>query len=243
MRFVAELTRVRRSKTGKRLRIVAMDPKHDWRTLARFVEPERFRFYSLGNTHFRPINLNPCKIPYGVWPQFWIDGLIDIYCRAYGLLERGKQMMGETLYQLYEEAGVFEACDKPDWKERVPALSSRVTFAAVYKRMSDLKAELEDPNNKKGRAGNDTRDAYARLLDRLQCFGRTFSIERKLFSNEDGLGVDELIGADDITVFESEGLESTFANFIFGIITSGFYKVAKSIENGYLNEDMKLFLL
>ena len=51
------------------------------------------------------------------------------------------------------------------------------------------------------------------------------------------MGVDDLIGADDVTVFESEGLESTFANFIFGIITSGFYKVAKSIENGYLNEN------
>ena len=40
MRFIAELSKVRRSKTGKRLRIVAMDPKQDWRTLARFVEPE-----------------------------------------------------------------------------------------------------------------------------------------------------------------------------------------------------------
>ena len=45
MRFIAELSKVRRSKTGKRLRIVAMDPKQDWRTLARFVEPERFNFY------------------------------------------------------------------------------------------------------------------------------------------------------------------------------------------------------
>lgn len=30
-------------------------------------------------------------------------------------------------------------------------------------------------------------------------------------------------------------MESTFANFIFGIITSGFYKVAKGFERGYLN--------
>ena len=83
MRFIAELSKVRRSKTGKRLRIVAMDPKQDWRTLARFVEPERFNFYSLGNLTFRPIKINPWKIPHGVWPQLWIDGVIDIYCRAY----------------------------------------------------------------------------------------------------------------------------------------------------------------
>jgi hypothetical protein len=112
MRFIAELSRVKRKETGKRLRIVCMDPKSDWRTLARFVEPERFKFYSLGNVNFHPIKLNPCKIPYGVWPQIWIDGLIDIYCRAYGLLERGKQMMGETIYALYDKEGVFEACNK-----------------------------------------------------------------------------------------------------------------------------------
>ena len=84
--------------------------------------------------------------------------------------------------------------------------------------------------------GNDTRDAFARLLDRLQCFNRDFSIEYKLFGQEKGMSVDELIGADDVVVLESAGLESTFSNFIFGVITSGFYKEAKSHEGGFLNE-------
>ena len=145
MRYVAELAHAKRPKTGKRLRIVAMDPKHDWRGLARFVEPERFHFYSLGNPNFHAINLNPCKIPKGVIPQVWIDGMIDIYCRAYGLLERGKQMMGETIYALYEEAGVFKECDEnPNWKETVPALSAKVTFPAVYERMESIKARRSD---------------------------------------------------------------------------------------------------
>lgn len=237
IRFAAELAKAKRKSTGKRLRLVCMDPKSDWRTLARYVEPERFKFYSLGNINFHPIKLNPWKIPKGVWPQLWIDGLIDIYCRAYGLLERGKQMMGETIYALYEEAGVFKACDQPDWKETTPELSKKVTFAKIYERMSDIKLKLEDPNNSKGRAGNDTRDAYARLLDRLQAFSREFSIERRLFSDEEGMGIDDLIGADDVTVLESSGLESTFSNFIFGVITSGFYQYAKAHEKGYLAED------
>jgi len=236
MRFVAELANVRRKDTGKRLRIVCMDPKRDWRTLARFVDPERFRFHSLGNAEFRPVKINPLKIPHGVVPQTWIDGVIDIYCRAYGLLERGKQMMGETIYQLYEEAGVFSACEKnPDnWRDIVSDLSGKVTFTAVYQRMSEIKLSLEDPKNPKGRAGNDTRDAYTRLLDRLQCFSREFTIEHKLFGTSEGIAVDELIGADDVTILESSGLEKTFKNFIFGIITSGFYKWAKAHEGGYL---------
>ena len=237
MRFVAELANVRRKNTGKRLRIVCMDPKQDWRTLARFVDPDRFRFYSLGNCNFRPVKINPFKIPKGVVPQTWIDGVIDIYCRAYGLLERGKQMMGETIYSLYEDAGVFEAQEHENWQELVADLSRQVTFQAVYKRMESIKARLEDPTNPKGRAGNDTRDAYARLLDRLQCFSRPFSIETKLFGTSEGIGVDEMIGEDDVTILESSGLEKTFKNFIFGVITSGFYKYAKAHEGGYLAND------
>ncbi len=237
MRFVAELANVRRKVTGKRLRIVCMDPKQDWRTLARFVDPDRFRFYSLGNCNFRPVKINPFKIPKGVVPQTWIDGVIDIYCRAYGLLERGKQMMGETIYALYQDAGVFEAQEHEDWQEQVCKLSSQVTFEAVYKKMESIKVRLEDPTNPKGRAGNDTRDAYARLLDRLQCFSRPFSIETKLFGTSEGIGIDEMIGDDDVTILESSGLEKTFKNFIFGVITSGFYKFAKAHEGGYLAED------
>ena len=236
-RFIAELSKVTRKKTGKRLRIVALDPKQDWRVLARFVDPARFNFHSLGNVNFRPIKINPWKVPKGVYPQLWIDGLIDIYCRAYGLLERGKQMIADVIYELYEEAGVFEACNKHNWAEEVPDLSAAVNFTNIYKRFEEKKIEMEDPKNLKGRAGNDTRDAYARLLDRLSCFNREYSIERQLYGTSDGVGIDDLIGADEVTVLESKGLENTFKNFIFGAITSGFYKYAIAHEGGYLAED------
>ena len=45
LRFVAELANnVRRGPKKKKLRIIALDPKKDWRKLAKFTEPERFRF-------------------------------------------------------------------------------------------------------------------------------------------------------------------------------------------------------
>lgn len=236
-RFICELSRVRRSKTGKRLRIVVLDPKQDWRVLARYVEPERFNFYSLGNPNFHAIKINPWKVPKGVWPQIWIDGLIDIYCRSYGLLERGKQMVADVVYELYTEAGVFEACNRDDWKERVPELSAKVNFYQIYKRFERKKIEAEDPKNLRAKMGNDTRDAFARLLERLSCFGREVSIERKLYGSSEGVGIDELIGDDDITVLESKGLENTFKNFIFGAITSGFYQYAIAHDGGYLAPD------
>lgn len=237
MRFIAELSQVRRAKTGKRLRIVCMDPKQDWRGLARFVEPERFRFYSMGNPNFHPIHYNPCKIPRGVLPQVWIDVMIEIYCRAYGLLERGKQLMAETFYSLYEEQGVFDVQGKPGWEDKVSELSANVTFTAAYKRMELYKRQMDDGTSAKGRSGNDTKDAYSRLLERLSAFARPYSIERMLYGEADGLGIDEIIGGDDVTVLESKGLESTFSSFIFGMITAGFYRYALGKEDGFLAPD------
>ena len=235
-RFISELTKVRRKKTGKRLRIVALDPKQDWRILAKFVEPERFHFYSLGNPEFLPISLNLCKVPKNVNPQVWADSIIEIFCRAYGLMERGKAILAESLYALYDEAGVFE--DSPNWRDFVPLRSAKVTFPRLYERMNQVKLDLEDPlKSGKGRMGNEARDAYTRVLDRLQIFGRKFSIETRLFGQETGMGVDELIGKDDVIVLESYGLETTFKNFVFGCITSGFFKYAQGHEKGFLADD------
>lgn len=235
-RFISELTKVRRKKTGKRLRIVALDPKQDWRILAKFVEPERFHFYSLGNPEFLPISLNLCKVPKNVNPQVWADSIIEIFCRAYGLMERGKAILAESLYALYEEAGVFE--DAPNWRDFVPKRSAQVTFPRLYERMNRIKLDLEDPmKSGKGRMGNEARDAYTRVLDRLQIFGRKFSIETRLFGQTDGMAVDELIGKDDVIVLESYGLETTFKNFVFGCITSGFFKYAQGHEKGFLADD------
>lgn len=231
MRFVAELANKVRRKNGKRMRIVCMDPKQDWRALARYVEPERFKFFSLGNPEFLPINLNLCKIPRNVYPQQWVDGLIEIYCRAYGLGERGKAILSETFFDLYDKAGVFV----PNWREVASERSREVTLPKVYAHMFRAKQNLEGINSGKGKIGNDVRDAYVRVLDRLQVFGRPFSIEAQLFGRDDGIGIDDLIGNDDVTVLESYGLESTFKNFVFGAITSGFFKCAQAYEGGFLS--------
>lgn len=233
MRFVQQLAMIRRKKTGKRLRIVVMDPKQDWRDLARYVEPERFNFYSMGNPDFQPVRINVWKIPMGVTPQLWVDGIIAIYCRAYGFLERGKQIISQAVFKVYEEAGVM-AIDtgQPGWQQKVHDLSGQVSFVKIYRRFkSDYDAMCAQ------RAGNTTKEAYERILERLGCFSRSYSIESRLYGGEDGLCIDELIGEDDITVLESKGLEATFRNFIFGCIVSGFYKYAYAHDGGFLAKD------
>ena len=141
-----------------------------------------------------PINLNICKIPKNVYPQQWVDGLIEIYCRAYGLGERGKSVLSETIFALYEEAGVFV----PNWREVAPERSKQVTFPKIYDRMRQIKIDLEDPKKSgRGRVGNDVRDAYSRVLDRPGVW--PFILHRiTAFGREDGMGIDDLIGGDDV---------------------------------------------
>ena len=93
-------------------------------------------------------------------------------------------------------------------KTEISKRSAKVTFHKLYKKMDHKNKEFSGGGK---RAGNDTLDAYSRLLERLSCFARAYSIEYRLFSQEDrfedinstglGLAVDELIGADDVTVF------------------------------------------
>ena len=241
MRFVAELANVRRKKTGKRLRIFCLDPKNDWRTLARFVDPARFRFYSLGNCNFRPIKINPLRVPKWVDPQLWMHVVIDVFCRATGLLERGKITLEQAISELYKECGLFDVVTDrkkdPEWGIKVNELSKRATMADVYRKVLRDKVALEDPTNAKGKAGNNTRDAYEAVLVRLTSFSREYSVEYRLFGTQEGISIDELIGNDDVTVLESAGLEKTFKGFIFGIITAGIYRTARSHENGFLADD------
>lgn len=50
-RFVVEMA-LKTRRQGKKLRIIIMDPKQDWRVLAKFIELDRFKFYSLGDLNF-----------------------------------------------------------------------------------------------------------------------------------------------------------------------------------------------
>jgi len=244
MRLVKELSEIRRKKTGERLRIVCMDTGKDWRKLSLVVEPERFRFYHMANPEFHPLKLNPCKIPKGVKAFDWVDTIVECYSRSYGFLERGEQMIAETFYELYDKAGVFEAQDKPDWKETVPELSKQVTFVAAREAMKEKYEEAKaiakanlDENGMRTKGSHDTVDACSRLLERLSPFGTPYSVEYTLYGSPDGLSIDELFGDDDITVLEGKGLEGTFRSFIFSIITCGTHNCAKAQEDGFLADN------
>lgn len=225
LRFVAELAnKVRRSGTGKRLRIIAMDPKFDWRKLAKYVEPERFRIYSMGDPKKFPFKLNPLKVPMGVDPEFHLDTLIDVFCRSYGLGIRSVTIMLDVLKSLYEKEGVFDTTDPAEISER----SSRITLAGAWHFLEQKKQNKE--------FGRDKSDAVDKVLDRLQRFGWEKGVLYQLYCQPDGMSVDEVLGKDDVVVLESGKIQSNHMAFIFGFITASIYMYAKYLPNYFLGD-------
>lgn len=225
-RVIAELANnVRRGPRKKRMRIIAMDPKKDWRILARFVEPERFRFYSLADPDFLPAKLNLTKIPKNVWPERYLNSVVEVFCRSYGLGERGKQILTRALFEEYTKAGVFAK----DWRKHASERSAKVTLETVYRNLESKKMEMDDPRAK-AKYGNDARDAFTRVMDRMEAFGRVGSILHTVFCDPEGQGIDDILGEDDVVVLESYGLESTARSFVFGLVTSAIYQYA--VHNG-----------
>ena len=226
LRLIAEMANhIRRGPKQKRLRIIAMDPKEDWRKLARFVEPERFRIYSMGDPNKFPFKLNPMKVPYGVDPEFHLDTLIDVFCRAYGLGIRSVTIMLDTIKSLYDREGVFETDDPAEISLR----SSRVTLADAYNLLNAKKENKE--------FGRDKADAVDKVLDRLGRFAWKNGVLYKLYCQTDGMSIDELLGADDVVVLESGKIQSNNMAFIFGFITASIYMYAKYCPDNFLADD------
>lgn len=114
-----------------------MDPKQDWRALAKVVPSDHFRFYSLSNPLFHPIKMNLLRIPAGVYTERYADKLREIFIRSYGLGDRAFQILGKAINEVYREAGCFDDDVKYNLKDPVTGLCP-ATERSKYITMEDV---------------------------------------------------------------------------------------------------------
>ena len=230
-RLVAEAyTHVRRGEDNKRLRFLIMDPKQDWRALAKVIPPGHFRFYSLSDPLFHPIKLNLMKIPRGVYTERYADRLREIFIRSYGLGDRGFQILGQAIQKVYTKAGCYDDDVMYNVKNPVTGLypaserSKNITLADVCVELKNQTQEAGLPRDKV--------EAIQRIVDRMEQFSEPKSSIYKVFCTKgpDGMGIDDLLGADDVIVLESFGMDTKTSAFIFGLITSSVFQYA--VSNG-----------
>lgn len=221
----------------KECSIVILDSGNKWRSLLKYLNPEKVGFFSLSNIGLNPVCLNPLKIPYGANPQAWVENIIKVFSEGYCLDTAEKQTFSKILYTHYMSQGVFpqkssmfteeEKRQFVDWDEELSRRSGLVTFLKIY---NDCRSAAERAQWKIANAS----DAVFKLQDLLSCFSRPYATEYLLYSaqkefadpNAEGVGKDiaELLEEKEVIVLEGDHTDSPFVQFICRFIQSVYKK-------------------
>jgi energy-coupling factor transporter ATP-binding protein EcfA2 len=220
-------------RTGqkKRKRILVLDPNGEWRQLVSVVPAGKFSFYSLSDPHFHPLEMNILRVPRYIRPTDYYSMVTEMFCSAYGLLDRAVAQIRTIIYDLYDKAHVFENDQDPFYANEA---SKNITLIDVYdKLVSQKNASL---------ANRDSHDVEAlqTYLTRLDAYIKPHSKECVMFCKKGGKSVDEVLGkTDGVTVIESNGLEKGAQSFFFTLcMTTIFqYAQARGAKGFYSAED------
>lgn len=218
-RFVAEVANnvaygLDTNGRPRRLSIVALDWKSDWRVLKRVVDPSRFYFYDMARPDVSPLRMNLIRIPKGVDPAFWVDIVAETFSLAYGLGTRGYSIIWQHLTELYRQHNVFQYPDR----------SQRVTLHDLWQSVHNAKLDMDSPNPKGGRVGNDVRDRYQSVLDRLVYYEQGRWRDLYCYTGPDAVTVEDLCRQDGrITVLEGSLMPRVQKTFVIGLLAAAIW--------------------
>lgn len=202
-------------KKGKR--VLVLDPKGEWRQMASLIKRGNFKFYSVGKTNFHPLRMNLLRVPRYVSPYNYYNLVVEHFCSAYGLLDRAIAQISSIIYDLYKKNDVFGHDEDPEWAWEH---SKNITLSDVYDGINNKLKEAEAKRN--------THDAEAlqTYLTRLDFYNKEHSNEYIMFCNRGGDSADSLLGSDDFTVIESNGLSQASQRFFFILLMNSIYENA-----------------
>ena len=203
----------------KHRRVLIFDPKGDWRALASLLPEGKFQFYSIGRMGFHNLKLNIMRVPKAVNPVTFVNNLIEMFCNAQGLLQKGKNEFRDVVLGLYKEAHVL---DNPQDKLWAWEKSKDITMTDLYTEIMRRKAEAEN----KRTTGKNTMDAWEAYENRLKMFGDPMYTEYQVFCNRGGDSLEMLLGDDNLTIIESSGLEARTQEFFFTLAMTTIYEYA-----------------
>lgn len=200
-----------------RKRMLVLDPKGEWRQMASLIPRGKFKFYSVGKANFHPLRMNLLRVPKNVTPYNYYNLVVEHFCSAYGLMDRAVAQISSIIYKLYEDNEVFGHDDDPNWANEK---SKNITLEDVYLKIEEKLREAEQRRN------NHDAEALQTYLTRLDMYHRQHSNEYIMFCNRGGDSADILLGEDDFTVVESNGLSNASQRFFFILLMNSLYEYA-----------------
>ena len=158
------------------------DFKKDYRQLLQYTN-NIFVF------RWQKLKINPLRPPEGTDPVKWIQVFSDIFCVSFGLMGASKNVLVETIYELYELYGVFKGSD-------------------TYPSVLDLNEMFARKVKRKG-IPNDLMGYLIRILNKI---GPFCMIMRDVLDCDRGYSLEDLIKSH--LIFEFDGLTEEFQTFL-----------------------------
>lgn len=203
-----------------RKRILILDPKGEWRLMGKVVPAGEFKFYSIANPDFYPLKMNLLRCPKNIRPYEYLTMFTEHFCAGYGLLDRAIAEIRGAIYELYDEVHAFDTSGGYD-PYRANELTKNITLADVYNK---LKQKCDDLQKTRDSHGVEALNTY---LTRLDMFNKPESTEYIMFCNRGGQSIEDVLGEDDVTVIESNGLPKNAQSFFFVLMMDGMFRYAQ----------------
>lgn len=225
--------------TGKKQkkRVLILDPKGEWRLMGSVVEEGKFKFYSIADPNFHPLRMNLLRCPKHIRPYEYLTMVTEHFCPAYGLLDRAVAQIRSVIFDLYTEVGAFQNADEPYDPYKAHERTKNVTLEDVYNRLSK---QLEDAEKSNQRNQVDALQTY---LTRLDMFSKPASTEYVMFCNRGGESIETVLGKDEVTVIESNGLPKAAQSFFFVLLMDGIFRYAQGVKGFYRDGQYETFIV
>ena len=204
----------------KRHRILILDPKGEWRMMGQVIEKGKFRFYSINDPYFHPLRMNVLRVPKYIRASDYYNMIVEMFTSAYGLLDRAVAQIGSIIYDLYDKAGAFDNDYDVTWAHEK---TKDITLEDVCKKLEEQKEISLQKRD------NHNVEALTTYLTRLDAYRKPKSKEYIMFCNRGGMSCDEVLGKDDVTVIESNGLNKSAQSFFFTLLISSIFKYAQGL--------------
>lgn len=225
--------------TGKKQkkRVLILDPKGEWRLMGNVIEEGKFKFHSVADPNFHPLPMNLLRCPKYIRPYEYLTMVTEHFCPAYGLLDRAVAQIRGVIFDLYTEVGAFQEANEEYDPCKAYERTKNITLEDVC---NCLKKQLEDAEKSNQRNQIDALQTY---LTRLDMFSKPHSTEYIMFCKRGGDSIDSLLGDDEVTVIESNGLPKAAQSFFFVLLMDGIFRYAQGVKGFYREGQYETFIV
>jgi len=206
------------------------DPGGDWRKLLRMVDPRDCSFYSLTSPRFRPLHINPLRIPSPyIRPARWAELVAKRWALSYATGATGFHAIKSAILALYKQRGVYD----PKTGQVDIEASKDVRMHHLY---DYLAATREDKSQKRGRQDISV-GVIDRILEKLEAFTPELGGEEYwMYDAHEGTTVEVWMPENHLTILEGAFVDDNLKTFIIGLMANACFLHARGRYEAHGND-------